>query len=173
MKESLPPKGKAFAYCKKAHPPLPFRPGMDVLSALFFCSIEQQRHAEQPFRLLDAAHAVHFLHHGPMLVRPTLVLSAAGGMGSTRFSKHRPAVPSSCTNRTVTTLCGSAYLSRLEVMLSRMRLTYWLLTESRTSSSPSSSAQAKPRCCSVSTSSVSGSSPWPKPVLLLPAAGEG
>ena len=39
-----------------------------------------------------------------------------------------------------------------------MRRTYCPLTESSTSSSPSSSAQAKPRCCSVSTISVSGSS---------------
>ena len=35
-----------------------------------------------------------------MLVSPTLVLSEEAGMDSTRFSKHRPAMPFCCTKRT-------------------------------------------------------------------------
>ena len=93
-----------------------------------------------------------------MLVRPTFVLSVRCWPGRTAFSKASPALPFSLTKRTEMSCAGSAYLSRFEVMLSRMRRTYCSFTVRVSSSSPSSRAQAKPRSCSSPTISVSGSS---------------
>ena len=98
-----------------------------------------------------------------MLVSPTLVLSTAGGAGRTWLRSTRPALPSCRRNSTSMGRAGSAYLIRLEPMLSRMRRIYCARTVRSTSSLPSSSAQAKPRCCSISTISASGSSKiWEK-----------